>query len=146
LPGLAGFVRPTATSGNRTRLRHASIVDMLWDPRPTAEQPSAELRRRPLGSVLADIRRALGIQPGDPTQARWAEIHHLILTGRSFGDAVRRIQSPPATAARSRARQAETGSADKVAPAPPERLLHLATASGAGSLMQPSQRRLTPLS
>jgi len=67
------------STGTRTRVRHTNIVDMPPDLLPTAEQIAAELRRRPLGAVLADICRDLGIRPGDLTEAQWAELHQLIL-------------------------------------------------------------------
>ncbi|HET8996317.1 MAG TPA: hypothetical protein VFN42_06585 [Acetobacteraceae bacterium] len=68
------------TTGKRTRTRHTNIVDMPPDRLPTAEQIAAELRRRPLGAVLADICRDLGILPGDLTKQQWKELHELILT------------------------------------------------------------------
>ena len=66
-------------AGKRTRVRHTNIVDMPPDRLPTAEQIAAELRRRPLGAVLVDICRDLGIQPGDLTKEQWDELHDLIL-------------------------------------------------------------------
>ena len=71
--------RTSGSTGTRTRVRHTNIVDMPPDLLPTAEQIAAELRRRPLGAVLADICRDLGIRPGDLTEAQWAELHQLIL-------------------------------------------------------------------
>jgi hypothetical protein len=50
------------------------------DPRlaclPTPEQIAADVRRRPIGAVLADICRDLGIQPCHPL---WRELHELIV-------------------------------------------------------------------
>jgi len=71
--------RAAGSTGTRTRVRHTNIVDMPPDPLPTAAQIAAELRRRPLGAVLADICRDLGIKPSDLTQVQWAELNHLIM-------------------------------------------------------------------
>ena len=71
-----------ASSGSapkRTRVRHSNIVDMPADRLPTAEQIAAELRRRPIGAVLADICRDVGIRPGDLTTEQWKELHDAIL-------------------------------------------------------------------
>jgi hypothetical protein len=49
------------------------------DPRmslPTPEQIAAEVRRRPIGSVIADICRDLGIMPNHPL---WPELRELII-------------------------------------------------------------------
>lgn len=43
---------------------------------PTAEQIAAEVRRRPIGAVLADICRDLGIMPCHPL---WRELSRLII-------------------------------------------------------------------
>ncbi len=43
---------------------------------PTAEQIAAEVRRRPIGAVIADICRDLGIMPSHPL---WPELQHLII-------------------------------------------------------------------
>jgi hypothetical protein len=43
---------------------------------PTAEQIAAEVRRRPIGAVIADICRDLGIMPSHPL---WSELQHLII-------------------------------------------------------------------
>ncbi len=50
------------------------------DPRlaslPTAEQIAAEVRRRPIGAVIADICRDLGILP---SHKLWRDVQHLII-------------------------------------------------------------------
>jgi hypothetical protein len=50
------------------------------DPRisgmPTAEEIAADIRHRPVGAVLADICRDLGILPVDPL---WRELHEAII-------------------------------------------------------------------
>jgi len=53
------------------------------DPRlahlPTAEEIAAEVRRRPVGAVIADICRDLGIAPGQLDRAFWGELSHAII-------------------------------------------------------------------
>ena len=53
------------------------------DPRlarlPTEAQIAAEVRRRPVGAVIADICRDLGITPGQLDRAFWDEISHAIM-------------------------------------------------------------------
>jgi len=62
--------------------------DDAADPRlahlPTPEQIAAEVRRRPIGAVIADICRDLGIRPCHPL---WREVRFLII--RHGGSAVR---------------------------------------------------------
>ncbi len=53
---------------------------------PTAEQIAAEVRRRPIGAVIADICRDLGIMPSNPL---WPEIRALITRFR--GNLVRLV-------------------------------------------------------
>lgn len=71
--------RTSDNTNKRRRVRHTKIVDMPPDRLPTAEEIAAELRRRPLGAVLVDICRDLGIQPGDLTREQWEELRDLIL-------------------------------------------------------------------
>jgi hypothetical protein len=53
------------------------------DPRlarlPTEEEIAAEVRRRPVGAVIVDICRDLGIAPGHLDRAFWDEINHAII-------------------------------------------------------------------
>jgi hypothetical protein len=53
------------------------------DPRlarlPTEEEIAAEVRRRPVGAVIADICRDLGIMPGQLDRAFWDELSHAII-------------------------------------------------------------------
>ena len=44
---------------------------------PTAEQIAADVRRRPIGAVLADICRDLGVLPSHPAMARIERGHHV---------------------------------------------------------------------
>ncbi len=59
-------------------------ADHSEDPRlarlPTAEEIAAEVRRRPVGAVIADICRDLGIAPGHLDRAFWDELRHAIGT------------------------------------------------------------------
>ena len=53
------------------------------DPRlarlPTEEEIAAEVRRRPVGAVIVDICRDLGIAPGQLDRAFWDELSHAII-------------------------------------------------------------------
>ena len=53
------------------------------DPRlahlPTEEKIAAEVRRRPVGAVIVDICRDLGITPGQLDRAFWDELSHAII-------------------------------------------------------------------
>jgi hypothetical protein len=51
-----------------------NIIDLPLDRLPSAEAIAAELRRRPIGAVLADICRDLGMLPGDLADGRWKEL------------------------------------------------------------------------
>jgi hypothetical protein len=54
------------------------------DPRlarlPTADEIAAEVRRRPIGAIIADICRDLGIAPGDLDGAFWDELNLAIIS------------------------------------------------------------------
>ncbi len=52
---------------------------------PTAEQIAAEVRRRPIGAVIADIYRNLGIPPSHPL---WRDVQHAML---EFGGSLARL-------------------------------------------------------
>jgi hypothetical protein len=58
-------------------------ADPAEDPRlarlPTEEELAAEVRRRPIGAVIVDICRDLGIAPGHLDRAFWDEITHTII-------------------------------------------------------------------
>jgi hypothetical protein len=58
----------------------AQPADPAQDPRlarlPTEEQIAAEVRRRPVGAVIADICRDLGIMPTHPL---WGDLSPVIL-------------------------------------------------------------------
>jgi hypothetical protein len=75
-----GAARHIAPPGAQPEPQHASPTE---DPRlarlPTEEEIAAEVRRRPLGAVIADICRDLGIAPGHLDRAFWDEISHAII-------------------------------------------------------------------
>ena len=58
-------------------------ADQTEDPRlarlPTEEEIAAQVRRRPIGAVIVDICRDLGIAPGHLDRAFWDEINHAIM-------------------------------------------------------------------
>jgi hypothetical protein len=56
--------------------RRAHQADDLLAHLPTPEQIAAEVRRRPVGAVIADICRDLGILPSHPL---WRELQHAII-------------------------------------------------------------------
>lgn len=82
LPSLRvpGAGRPIAAPDAHPNPPHA---DTTQDPRlvrlPTAEEIAADVRRRPVGAVIADICSELGIAPGHLDRAFWDEIHHAIV-------------------------------------------------------------------
>ena len=53
------------------------------DPRlarlPTEAEIAAEVRRRPVGAVIVDICRDLGIRPGDCDRPFWDDLCHAII-------------------------------------------------------------------
>jgi hypothetical protein len=72
--------RQSAPSDAAARLRPAEATQ---DPRlarlPTEAEIAAEIRRRPVGAVIADICRDLGIAPGDLDRAFWDELSLAII-------------------------------------------------------------------
>ena len=91
--------RKTAAAPRTARVEAA---DAHLTQFPTAEQIAEQIRRRPIGAVIADICRDLGIMPVDPL---WREIHIEIIReggslARLFGErAVRSLQPHLAQAA-----------------------------------------------
>src|SRR5271166_2324183 len=76
-PRPARQVAPPDAQPEPQRAGHAE------DPRlarlPTEEEIAAEVRRRPVGAVIADICHDLGIAPGRLDRAFWDEINHAIM-------------------------------------------------------------------
>jgi hypothetical protein len=54
--------------------------DPRLDRLPTEQEIAAEIRRRPIGAVIADICHDLGIAPGDLDRAFWDELRLTIIT------------------------------------------------------------------
>ena len=80
---------------------------------PTAREIAAEVRRRPIGAVIADICHDLGITPGQLDRATWDELVDAILAyrgslSRYIKNIINRCLSAPFT--------------DRAAIAPPARL------------------------
>ena len=69
-----GQSRPTRPAAKPT-----GPTDPLLSALPTAEQIAAEMRHRPIGAVIADICRDIGIMPSHPL---WPEIRALITSYR----------------------------------------------------------------
>ena len=74
--------RPTGTPARPRAAPHTNIIDLPLDRLPTAEEIATEFRRRPIGAVIVDICRDLGIMPGDMTGSQWEEF---VLTIATFG-------------------------------------------------------------
>jgi hypothetical protein len=71
--------RPAASRERKPpapRPRPANRADP--DGLPTAEQIAAEVRRRPVGAVVADICRDLGLLPGQCDREFWKELSDII--------------------------------------------------------------------
>ncbi|HXA25800.1 MAG TPA: hypothetical protein VNW90_26260 [Acetobacteraceae bacterium] len=82
LPAARG-PRPTQQVAPPDPLPDPPLADPAKDPRlarlPTEEEIAAEVRRRPVGGVIVDICRDLGIAPGHLGRAFWDEINHAIM-------------------------------------------------------------------
>ena len=69
-PARAAPPTDTAASGE------ALVPGLTRDRLPTPEQIAAEVRRRPIGAVIADICRDLGIMPNHPLWRELQRRHH----------------------------------------------------------------------
>jgi hypothetical protein len=67
---------PPARAARPTEAATSALVPGPDPAIPTPEQIAAEVRRRPIGAVIADICRDLGITPNHPL---WRELSHLII-------------------------------------------------------------------
>ena len=94
LPSLHDGAKP-----GKPRLRCTNLIDRPPDRLPSAEAIAAELRRRPIGAVIVDICRDLGILPGHLKYAEWQELRDAItcyggnlatLLFKETGEALRR--------------------------------------------------------
>jgi hypothetical protein len=70
--------RDGAASGCRAP-RRTNIIDLPLDRLPTAEEIASELRRRPIGAIIADICRDIGIMPGDMDGEQWQELSQAMM-------------------------------------------------------------------
>jgi hypothetical protein len=68
--------KPRAARSAPAAARRLSEPDPRIAGMPTAEEIAAEIRHRPVGAVLADIARDLGILPADPL---WRELQAAII-------------------------------------------------------------------
>jgi hypothetical protein len=59
--------------------RPAVMEDSRLARLPTEKEIAAEVRRRPVGAVIVDICRDLGIMPGQLDRAFWDELAHAII-------------------------------------------------------------------
>ena len=90
--------RPCATEPPARRAQRAERP-VLADV-PTAQEIAAEVRRRPIGAVIADICHDLGITPGQLDRATWDELVHAIVAyggslSRYVKDVINRCLSAP---------------------------------------------------
>ena len=69
----ASAAQPPARRAQRAE--HPALADL-----PTVQQIAAEVRRRPIGAIIADICHDLGITPGQLDRATWDELAHAIAT------------------------------------------------------------------
>ena len=81
-------------------MRPSGETDPRLAPLPTPEQIAAEVRRRPVGAVIADICRDLGILPSHPL---FGELSSAIIgyggsLARLFTDVLDRVLPIPASA------------------------------------------------
>ena len=76
--------RPPALRGPcpaRPAAPHPAAVEApRLAPLPPAEEIAAAVRRRPVGAVIVDICRDLGITPGNCDRGVWDELAHAIIT------------------------------------------------------------------
>ena len=75
---------PHARSRRHPPRPNPSSANDPQDPRlarlPTADEIAAEVRSRPIGAIIADICRDLGIAPGDLDGAFWDELNLAIIS------------------------------------------------------------------
>jgi hypothetical protein len=103
-PGAARQVGPPDAKSDPQCARSRVAPRAAEDPRlarlPTEEEIAAEVRRRPVGAVIVDICRDLGIAPGQLDRTFWNELSLSIISyGGSlagfFADLSRRLANFP---------------------------------------------------
>jgi hypothetical protein len=92
------------------------------DPRlarlPTEQEIAAAVRRRPVGAVIADICRDLGIMPGQLDRAFWDELSHAII---AYGGSLAGLLRDQRRRVFARGSGDHSGRAGPGSPAPPSR-------------------------
>lgn len=71
--------RRPGTARKPRAARRTNLIDLPLDRLPTAQQIAEELRRRPLGAILVDICRDLGITQDEMRGAQWQELVQTII-------------------------------------------------------------------
>jgi hypothetical protein len=83
LPAVRG-PRPARQAAPPSTQPEPQSTNAPQDPRlarlPTADEIAAEVRSRPVGAVIADICRDLGIAPGELDRAFWEELNLAIIS------------------------------------------------------------------
>ncbi len=83
LPAIRG-PRPARQAAPPSAQPEPQKTEDTQDPRlarlPTADEIAAEVRSRPVGAVIADICRDLGIAPGELDRAFWEELNLAIIS------------------------------------------------------------------
>jgi hypothetical protein len=72
--------------------RRTTIIDLPMDRLPTEAEIAEELRRRPIGAVLVDICRLIGIAPGDLPGQCWDELAGAIV---QYGGRIAHLKKAP---------------------------------------------------
>ncbi len=79
-----GGPRPARQNAPSSTRPEPQSTDDTQDPRlarlPTADEIAAEVRTRPVGVVIADICRDLGVAPGELDRAFWEELNLAIIS------------------------------------------------------------------
>jgi len=72
--------RQHAHSGGSSKRGQDRDKPPLPERLPSAEEIAAELQRRPIGAIVADICHDIGITPGDLTPRQWNALKAVIIT------------------------------------------------------------------
>jgi len=112
--------RPSPLRAPRPTALRASQLEPSPDALPTVEQIAAKMRRQPIGAVVADICRDLGILPSHPL---WRELQLAIITHggsavRLFNDQLERVFPIAHIAARFKRKPAAPACAAGTGPPP----------------------------
>jgi hypothetical protein len=96
-PKPARVSSPRPAPASRQAAPRTDEIDPGLARLPTPEQIAAEVRRRPIGTVVADICRDLGILPSHPL---WRELQYVLIAhnggyARLVSDIINRAFQPP---------------------------------------------------